>query len=524
MEKAEQREFQIDDWSVKDLQSLFDDPTSEKQLQTRATVAIENAAKQGDTALASFLRRAVTKLRSSSVGTRNDPTWTTQLSAAAAAAMGSEYYPDAGRNVTVTGPARDNTTKILTNEEIKNTRAPAERGALNQQTVFSSEANQGTINPILRQEYERILVVDSKYRPTIFPHPQHPRTASSTTNFHANVSEVLHNVVSLKLQSITIPRVWNNFSSAIGNTVIGVCVTTAGKHDTVLWYYVDNQYFNPEYTVPVPVQTLCIMPFDRMNKYSFGLRMKSIDPESRKVELEIECPDGDCTELTFKLVVFASDMPAHPHESCRTNATVNGNLATSLGFAGLESSPDPKDANSFIIYGKSFSSGLLTATGDMPLDPHPLRYFLVVLDDFNTNRINNSLVGIAGADSKIPPPLSLPVEIIDGGCHYNPTNKTRTQLYAANVKLHSLDIADTSNSEPCPSNVLALCPVPGKQGTFGEILTLTGTGVNSTERAYFGPIDLQKIHVKLLDNAGNYVDLQGRNWSMSLIVTQLYQY
>ena len=211
-------------------------------------------------------------------------------------------------------------------------------------------------------------------------------------------------------------------------------------------------------------------------------------------------------------------------------STINCNLATSLGFAGLETNTTASstDPNLFIVYGGLFAAdgggSTSSVQAGMPIDLHPLRYFLVVLDDFNTNRINNSLVGIAGTETKIRPPLSIP---LGSSCHYTgttPRSRTQSQLYSANAKLQSIDPTDASNNEPCPGNVLALCPAPGKGVTFGEILTLTGTGVNSTDRAYFGPVDLQKIHVKLLDNAGNYVDLQGRNWSMSLVVTQLYQY
>ena len=212
MGKAEQREFQLDDWTIEELQSLFDNPANENDLHTRSVTAIESATKKGDIALAKFLRGAVTKLRSNA----SDPVWATQLSATTAAALGNEYYPNDVQTVSVTGPSRGNTTKVLTNEEIKNTRAPAERGALNQQTVFSSEANQGTINPILRQEFERILVVDSRYRPIIFPHPRNAYAPSSTTNFHANLSEVLSNVVSLRLQSITVPRVWITLVGQLG--------------------------------------------------------------------------------------------------------------------------------------------------------------------------------------------------------------------------------------------------------------------------------------------------------------------
>ena len=250
-------------------------------------------------------------------------------------------------------------------------------------------------------------------------------------------------------------------------------------------------------------------------------------------QIDLTIDDGGKSTLTTtdpnqcRLVLYASGMPMPPGTTgCRMNSTPNCNLGTSLGFTPTNSKPDTS-----LVYGGDIKhpAGTPSLDSSVPIELHPIRHFIVVLDDFNTNRINNSLIGIAGTETRIHPSNSVPFRPRSGNkpCRYLPTTprtRTQSQLYAANVKLLSLSAANTSNHEPCPSNVLALCPVPQQGSMLGEILTLTGTGVNSTAREYFGPVDLQKIHVKLLDNAGNYVNLQGRDWSMSLVITQLYQY
>ena len=381
MNKAKDREFQIDDWTLEELRHLFDEPVDETQLHKRSTAAIESATKKGDDALASFLRRAVAKLQNAQVWSVDNPVWGTQLTTATASALGNEYYPGDTPLLTVTGPSRENTTKVLTNEEIKNTRAPAERGALNQQTVFSSDANQGTINPILRQEFQRILVVDSQYRPISFPHPKNVHSPSSTTNFHANLSEPLNNVVSLKLQSITVPRAWNNFSPAIGNTVIGLSVTQHGTNDEVIyWYSVSAQYALADLVDFAPAPT-GLTPLPPTSTSHPQLHVSRVDG---KTVLTAEDTGAS------KVVLFSSDMPSE-EEACRTNSTPNCNLATSLGFAPVSTSTP------FIIYGPTFAmdpvDSMLKATAQMPIDLHPIRYFVVVLDDFNTNRINKKPSG-----------------------------------------------------------------------------------------------------------------------------------
>ena len=44
------------------------------------------------------------------------------------------------------------------------------------------------------------------------------------------------------------------------------------------------------------------------------------------------------------------------------------------------------------------------------------------------------------------------------------------------------------------------------------------------ERVYFGPVKLSKFKIRLLTDKGFEVNLNERDWSFSIMVTQLYQY
>ena len=46
----------------------------------------------------------------------------------------------------------------------------------------------------------------------------------------------------------------------------------------------------------------------------------------------------------------------------------------------------------------------------------------------------------------------------------------------------------------------------------------------TNQRKYFGPVKLTKFKVRLINNKGYDVDLNGRDWSFKLKVTQHYQY
>jgi hypothetical protein len=43
-------------------------------------------------------------------------------------------------------------------------------------------------------------------------------------------------------------------------------------------------------------------------------------------------------------------------------------------------------------------------------------------------------------------------------------------------------------------------------------------------RVYFGPVNIERMKVKLLDDKGNIVNLNGLDWCITIICECLYQY
>ena len=48
--------------------------------------------------------------------------------------------------------------------------------------------------------------------------------------------------------------------------------------------------------------------------------------------------------------------------------------------------------------------------------------------------------------------------------------------------------------------------------------------LDEAKRVYFGPVDLQRFKVRLVNDKGYTVNLNGNNWSFTLTATSLYQY
>ena len=58
----------------------------------------------------------------------------------------------------------------------------------------------------------------------------------------------------------------------------------------------------------------------------------------------------------------------------------------------------------------------------------------------------------------------------------------------------------------------------------GDSLIEFSGPIQINERNYFGPVDIDKMRVQLLDDKGNVVNLNGMDWSFSIITEHLYQY
>ena len=48
--------------------------------------------------------------------------------------------------------------------------------------------------------------------------------------------------------------------------------------------------------------------------------------------------------------------------------------------------------------------------------------------------------------------------------------------------------------------------------------------IQENVRTYFGPVNVDRMHVRLLDDKGNQLNLNGLDWCVTLICDCLYQY
>ena len=71
------------------------------------------------------------------------------------------------------------------------------------------------------------------------------------------------------------------------------------------------------------------------------------------------------------------------------------------------------------------------------------------------------------------------------------------------------------------NNVFGIIPFESKSLVWGSSSFVSDK--NRFKRKYNGPVDISKMSIKLLDDKGNIMNLNGCEWSMTLISTHVNQ-
>jgi len=104
----------------------------------------------------------------------------------------------------------------------------------------------------------------------------------------------------------------------------------------------------------------------------------------------------------------------------------------------------------------------------------------------------------------------------------NSDNLTTAQLYAINQANASQNsTAKIYSAGPYIKDLFAYVPI--KPGTNGTYFIEYGGGLQAQERLYFGPVNIRKMSIQLMNDRGDFLDLNGSNWSFSFICEQLYR-
>ena len=105
-----------------------------------------------------------------------------------------------------------------------------------------------------------------------------------------------------------------------------------------------------------------------------------------------------------------------------------------------------------------------------------------------------------------------------------PRDLTQNQLYSVNQILANQRATHPARRyAPDPHDILAVITLEDNTDAPTRV---DHRQVNSKvyTRPYFGPVTIERLGIKLYDDKGNFLNLNGRDWSFTLRAVQLYQY
>ena len=211
------------------------------------------------------------------------------------------------------------------------------------------------------------------------------------------------------------------------------------------------------------------------------------------------------------------------------------------GILGLYSDNNPAN---------DFSAGAGWIRSEAIVDCYGPQYFLLIIDDFNHSRVNSGVVGIGEVSTSLATPAYFNADLPDATKCIPDTSDVRnglkrqklvvptvprtltfSQIYSLNqITANRGGSGPNKNRDmgPKTSDVFAVIPLRTGGGaaglSMGQHYIDSGPTLLSNQRAYFGPVVINKLRVTLRDDKGHIVNLHGNDWSFSLVTEELYEF
>ena len=479
---------------------------------------------------------------------------------------GEEQVNEWYTNQNLTQSDKNQTDKI-TNREQKiqtfgNQHAPMDREQIATTDTYSLPVKQDSLNPNLKNTISRFVNLDSQFR-------QYTNGVDSTsTEYTCDLSDTLKNALSLSLYSYQIPFSWYTIDKAYGNTCFWIVDSTSnhtvpvsvppGNYTQSAFVTQLNQSFTDAgftFTVPPALYTSPVNYNANSGIITLFLDLGTwIDPTNPSDTFTIT---STYTQIIF--FDFTGVLQCNVNCISKSNHYFNNTLGWIMGYRLPYVAVDPSGNTASSI-----------------LDLNGTKYLILVIDDYNQNHVNNSLVSISQYSNtlKIPSYYSpdLPYtcttpaqqgnnltqivnEVVNQSIFDNqtanaqnglliagkyegdytstqimlpsaPRTLTQAQLYTINsINSNNNNITNYLAKAPTSSDILAILPVKTSTDLqTGSLLVEFSGSLQDNVRTYFGPVNIDRMAIKLLNDKGNVLNLNGNDWCCTLVCECLYQY
>jgi len=422
--------------------------------------------------------------------------------------------------------------------------------------TYQVPVKQDSLNPNLKNTITRLVNLDSQFR-------QYTNGIDSTsTDYTLDLSDTLKDVLSMRVFSYQIPYSWYTLDVAYGNTCLWI---NDGSCNVVVSVtpgnYISSQFVTDlsdnftaagfsNYPIGGPVSY-------NLNNGKIKLNLYGADFSGNIIVGQSPVHVSFTVKETTKIIFFDFTAVLQCSNVClsKSNHHFNNSLGWVMGFRVPYTYVDP--------------SGNIAPC---VLDLNGPKYLILVIDDYNQNHVNNSLVSITQFSNnlKIPSYFSpdLPYTCLNpvnnlqqivaeanlqsvfdnqnsstsnglliAGKYEGdysqtqvvlpsaPRTLTQSQIYTINeINKSRNNTTNYLSKAPTTSDILGILPIKILGLSTGSLIVEFSGSVQESIRTYFGPVDIDRMCVKLLDDKGNILNLNGSDWCVTLICECLYQY
>lgn len=186
--------------------------------------------------------------------------------------------------------------------------------------------------------------------------------------------------------------------------------------------------------------------------------------------------------------------------------------------------PNVKNYETFNNYTFDPVTNIVILTGDVKVDVEIIKNLFIVVDDYIQNQMNDGLVTLGPKDTntalpdfstasnvRIDPVTNEPMVNLDNSL--NPGSLlTKNQLYAAQVQIPTQSYFSEAPSSPITGSFAVISL---KYPLVSSYTDNGGTNVQQN-RLYPGVVNISKVTIKVVNDYGNLVDLNGDDWTLTL--------
>jgi len=331
----------------------------------------------------------------------------------------------------------------------------------------------GSMNPLSTRIITKCLNIDTRFRDNIH--------TTQSSDFLLQLPSKFNKVVSMQLAALELPVSFYGISSSYGNNFLRLVVnytsipndTTATDYSGVTVAQNDDGTFTATRTIFVPDGNYAAI--DLIS--NINLQLGPVQVVNNTLLLY---PNNifSYVQLYLGISVNGSGSGKVTISSRPTNDT-NYGYSGSVQFINLDFTLDSHGVTDYVDinsklgwnlgYQKRQYFGMKSITGETIIEPTNVRYVYLVIDDYNNN-VNNHFVG-------------------------------------------------AFNKSVLSPNILARISL--KSASF-SILMENDFNIVSEPRRYFGPVDIQKMKIQLVDEYGKVLQMNNSDFSFCLNLKMLY--